>query len=127
VTNRRRTQAERSADARNALVAAARTLFATHGYTEVALETIVQAAGLTRGALYHHFADKSELFTAVFERVDSEVNQRMGQAMAAADPDDPLAVLRLGANMWLDVAVDPEIQRIVVVDAPAVLGWDPPG
>ncbi len=123
MTNRRRTQAERSADTRDALIAAARTLFATHGYSEVALETIVQAAGLTRGALYHHFADKTELFTAVYERVDGEVNERMGQAIAAADPGDPLAVLRLGAGMWLDAAVDPEIQRIVLVDAPAVLGW----
>ncbi len=124
MNNRRRTQAERSADTRDALIAAARTLFAAHGFSEVALETIVQAAGLTRGALYHHFADKTELFTAVFERVDGEVNERMGRAVAAADPDDPLAVLRLGAGMWLDAAVDPEIQRIVLVDAPAVLGWE---
>ena len=120
----RRTQAERSADTRDALIAAARTLFATHGYAEVALETIVRDAGMTRGALYHHFADKTELFTAVFERVDSEVNERIGQAIASADQNGPLEVIQLGASMWLDAAVDPEVQRIVLVDAPAVLGWE---
>jgi AcrR family transcriptional regulator len=119
----RRTQAERSAETREALVAAARPLFAAQGFAEVALEAIVRAAGVTRGALYHHFADKTELFATVFERVEGEVAARMSEAIAAANQTDPIEVLRLGAAFWLDACSDPEIQRIVLVDAPAVLGW----
>ena len=101
---------------------AARPLFAEHGFNEVALETIVRAAGVTRGALYHHFADKTELFAAVFERVEGEVAARMGDAIAVAGQTDPLEVMKLGAGFWLDACSDPEVQRIVLVDAPAVLG-----
>lgn len=119
----RRTQAERAAETREALIEAARPLFAAHGFAEVALETIVRAAGVTRGALYHHFADKTELFAAVFERVEGEVATRMGESIAEANEADPVEVMRLGASFWLDACSDPEIQRIVLVDAPAVLGW----
>jgi AcrR family transcriptional regulator len=119
----RRTQAERAAETREALVEAARPLFAAQGFAEVALETIVRAAGVTRGALYHHFADKTELFAAVFEKVEGEVAARMGEAIAASNQTDPVEVMRLGADFWLDVCSDPEVQRIVLVDAPAVLGW----
>jgi len=118
----RRTQAERAADTREALIAAARPLFAQHGFADVALETIVRAAGVTRGALYHHFADKTELFAAVFERVEGEVAARLTEAMVSANEADPVEVMRLGANFWLDACSDPEIQRITLVDAPAVLG-----
>ena len=68
----RRTQAERAAETRDALIAAARPLFAAQGFAEAALEAIVRAAGVTRGALYHHFADKTELFAAVFEQVEGD-------------------------------------------------------
>ncbi|HEX4558010.1 MAG TPA: TetR family transcriptional regulator [Mycobacterium sp.] len=119
----RRTQAERAAETREALIAAARPLFAAHGFAEVALETIVRAAGVTRGALYHHFADKTDLFAAVFERVESEVATRMTEAIAAANETDPVEVMRLGVGFWLDACADPEVQRITLVDAPAVLGW----
>jgi AcrR family transcriptional regulator len=119
----RRTQAERAAETREALIAAARPLFAAQGFADVALETIVRAAGVTRGALYHHFADKTELFAAVFEQVEAEVAARMGEAIAASNQTDPVEVMRLGADFWLDACSDPEVQRIVLVDAPAVLGW----
>lgn len=119
----RRTQAERAAETREALIAAARPLFAAAGFADVALETIVRAAGVTRGALYHHFADKTELFAAVFERVEGEVAMQMGEAIAAANETDPVEVMRLGAGFWLDACSNSEIQRIVLVDAPAVLGW----
>lgn len=119
----RRSQAERSAETREALISAARPLFAAHGFAEVALETIVRAAGVTRGALYHHFADKTELFATVFEQVEGEVAARMGEAIAAAGETDAIEVMRLGAAFWLDACSDPEIQRIALVDAPAVLGW----
>ena len=119
----RRSQAERAAETREALIDAARPLFASHGFADVALETIVRAAGVTRGALYHHFADKTELFAAVFERVEAEVATRMGEAIGAANQTDPVEVMRLGAAFWLDACSDPEVQRILLVDAPAVLGW----
>lgn len=119
----RRTQAERAAETRDALIAAARPLFAAQGFAEVALEAIVRAAGVTRGALYHHFADKTELFAAVFEQVEDEVAVRMGEAITASNQTDPIEVMRLGAGFWLDACSDPEVQRIVLVDAPAVLGW----
>ena len=119
----RRTQAERAAETREALIAAARPLFAAQGFAEVALETIVRTAGVTRGALYHHFSDKTELFAAVFEQVEGEVAARMSEAIAASNQTDPVEVMRLGAVFWLDACSDPEVQRIVLVDAPAVLGW----
>lgn len=119
----RRTQAERSAETREALVSAARPLFAANGFSEVALEAIVRSAGVTRGALYHHFADKTELFATVFEQVEGEVAARMGEAIAAAGETDAIEVMRMGAAFWLDACSDPEIQRIALVDAPAVLGW----
>lgn len=123
LTDERRTQAERSAETREALVSAARPLFASQGFSEVALEAIVRAAGVTRGALYHHFADKTELFATVFEQVEAEVAARMGEAIAASGETDAIEVMRLGATYWLDACSDPEIQRIALVDAPAVLGW----
>jgi AcrR family transcriptional regulator len=119
----RRTQAERAAETRETLIAAARPLFAKRGFAAVALETIVRAAGVTRGALYHHFADKTELFAAVFEQIEAEVAARMGEAIAASNETDPVEVMRLGAGFWLDACSDHEIQRIVLVDAPVVLGW----
>jgi AcrR family transcriptional regulator len=119
----RRTQAERAAETREALIAAARPLFAAQGFGEVALETIVRAAGVTRGALYHHFADKTELFAAVYERVDGDMAARMGEVITASNETDPVEIMRLGAGYWLDACADPEVHRIVLVDAPAVLGW----
>ena len=126
---RKRTQAERSAATRTALVAAARPLFAARGYAGVGTEELVRAAGVTRGALYHQFAGKEELFAAVFEQVEAEVAERIGRALGGAGADaegpaDPVGALRSGVAAWLDAVDDPEIQRIVLIDAPAVLGWD---
>ncbi len=120
----RRTQAERAAGTRETLIAAARPLFATPGFADASLESIVRDAGVTRGALYHHFADKTELFAAVFEQVEGEMAARMGEAVTAAGQTDPVEVMRLGAHFWLDACADPEVQRIVLMDAPAVLGWE---
>src|ERR1700739_1926501 len=119
----RRTQAERSAETPESLIAAGRALFAEHGFADVALEAIVRAAGVTRGALYHHFPDKTELFAAAFEQGEAEVAARMGEALASAYVNEPIEVMRLGAHFCLDACADPEIQRIVLVDAPSVLGW----
>ena len=119
----RRTQAERSAQTRTALIDAARSLFTENGFGGVGTEAIVRAAGVTRGALYHQFADKTELFAAVFETVEDELMQRIGAAVAAAGPEDALAALRIGAAAWFDACRDPEVQRITLIEGPAVLGW----
>lgn len=119
----RRTQAERSAQTRTALIDAARLLFTENGFGGVGTETIVRAAGVTRGALYHQFADKTELFAAVFETVEGELMQRIGAAVAAAQPEDAVSALRLGASAWFEACRDPEVQRITLIDGPAVLGW----
>lgn len=124
MTGQRRTQAARSAATRDALVAAARTLFAARGYAEVGTEEIVRAAGVTRGALYHHFADKTELFAAAFESVEVGVAARIATAVSESGETDPIAVMRLGTSVWLDACAEPEIHRIVLLDAPAVLGWE---
>jgi AcrR family transcriptional regulator len=118
----RRTQAERSSSTRAALIATARRLFGQRGYAEVGTEEIVRAAGLTRGALYHHFEGKSELFRAVFEQVESEVAERL--ASEALSRSDPWEAMVAGLEMFLDVCVEPEVQRIALLDAPSVLGWE---
>ncbi|OBH56669.1 TetR/AcrR family transcriptional regulator [Mycobacterium sp. E2479] len=120
----RRTQAERAAETRDALIGAARPLFASVGFADASLETIVRNAGVTRGALYHHFADKTELFAAVFERVEGEMAARMGEAVAASGHSDPVEIMRLCSGLWLDACAEPEIQRIVLLEALAILGWE---
>ena len=117
-------QAERSEATRAALVAAARPLFAARGFSGVGTEEIVRAAGVTRGALYHQFRDKEDLFAAVFEVLESELAQRTAAAAGASGTTDPLVELRVGAEAWLDACTEPEIQRIVLLDGPAVLGWE---
>ena len=122
----RRTQADRTAATRDALVRAARELFAQAGYAAVGTERIVQAAGVTRGALYHHFADKAALFAAVLEQVEIELTTRMGELLAGlgdASITDPARVFEAGAEAWLDACADPAVQQIVLLDGPAVLGW----
>jgi AcrR family transcriptional regulator len=121
---KRTKHAERSEATRAALVAAARPLFAERGFSGVGTEEIVRAAGVTRGALYHQFADKRELFAAVFEQVEAEVTMNTARAAVASGAADPLAVLRVGAVAWLDACSEPDVQRIMLLDGPAVLGWD---
>jgi AcrR family transcriptional regulator len=117
----RRSQQERSRATRAALVTTARRLFAERGYQQVPAEEIVAAAGVTRGALYHHFADKQQLFCAVFEELEGEVTAEIAAAIAAA-PDRPTGMV-LGLGRFLDVCQRPEVAQIALTDAPAVLGW----
>jgi AcrR family transcriptional regulator len=120
----RRTQAERSESTRDALIEAARPLFAERGYAGVGTEEIVRAAGLTRGALYHHFDGKRELFEAVYERIEVQLAERIAAGALAANANSPLVAMRAGAEMFLRACTEPEAQRIVLLDGPSVLGWD---
>ena len=117
----RRTQADRSHATRAALLASGRALFAERGFAGTAREEIVERAGVTRGALHHHFGTKQDLFAAVFEELEAELAARI--ATAAMAGDDPRDQLRRGCHEFLDAALDPAVQRIVLLDAPAVLGW----
>lgn len=119
-----RTQAERRESTRAALVAAARPLFGKRGYAGVGTEEIVRAAGVTRGALYHHFDGKEGLFTAVFEAVEQELLDDIGAKVAAGALTSPLAALQTGLDVMLTTAVDAELAQIVLIDAPSVLGWE---
>lgn len=119
-----RTQAERSAATRSALLAAARPLFAEHGYAAVSTDQIARAAGVTRGALYHQFAGKEELFAAVFEEVEGEIADRLAAEVAGVDPGDPQALLTAGIDGWLAACADPAVRRIALLDAPSALGWE---
>jgi AcrR family transcriptional regulator len=120
----RRSQAERSEATRTALIAAARPLFAERGYAGVGTEEIVRGAGVTRGALYHHFAGKRELFEAVYEGIEAELAQRIAAGALEADAISPLDAMRAGAEMFLAACTEPDVQRIVLLDGPSVLGWD---
>jgi AcrR family transcriptional regulator len=120
---KRMSKAAQSEATRAKLVKAARRLFAKRGYSAVGTEEVVKKAGVTRGALYHQFEDKKDLFRAVFEQVEAEVAQSI-VARAEADAADPVEVLRRGTRLWLDASLDPEVRRIVLVDGPSVLGFD---
>jgi AcrR family transcriptional regulator len=120
----RRTQAERTAATRALLIDSARKLFSTKGFSSVSTEAIVAAAGVTRGALYHQFDDKAALFGAVYEQVEDELVADVGQRIVAAGPGDQLQAMRVGARLFLDLVSAPDVQQIVVIDAPAVLGWE---
>jgi AcrR family transcriptional regulator len=117
----RRTQAERSATTREALLTAAKDLFAEGGYAATGREQIAQRAGVTRGALYHHFSSKQALFRAVVESLERGACVQI--AVAAMRGSDALDQLRRGCAAFLDSALEPAFQRVVLVDGPAVLGW----
>jgi AcrR family transcriptional regulator len=114
-------RARRGEATRTALVTAARELFVTKGYFATGTEEIVAKAKVgTRGALYHHFADKQALFRAVFEAVESDLLARAATTRRRGNAWDQLVAGLLG---FLRAALEPEVQRIILVDGPAVLGW----
>lgn len=115
-------KAEHAEATRAALVHSARSLFAERGYAGVSVEEIVRRARVTRGALYHHFDDKADLFRAVFESVQRDLARRLAEA-AAAQPDESKH-LEIGCHAFLDACAEPDVQRIVLLDGPAVLGWE---
>jgi AcrR family transcriptional regulator len=119
----RRTQADRTAATRTALIDAGRRLFGERGYSAVGTEEIARVAGVTRGALYHQFEDKQALFSAVFEALEETVLMEIA-AQAASAADGPVNALRRSVGAWLDACERPEVQRIILLDAPGVLGWE---
>ena len=119
----RRTQADRSAATRQALVAAGRRLFAAQGFADVSTDAIAAEAGVTRGALYHQFADKLALFDAVVDAVEGDTAARLAEHVAASGVTDPVEGIRLAVRLWLEICVEPESHRIALLDGPSVLGW----
>ncbi len=117
-TNRRVEQGQQT---RRHLLDVARALFVQHGYDATSIELVLERASISRGALYHHFSSKRDLFEAVLDDVEGRLAQATLQA--AAGLDDPLAMVRAGCHAFLRKARDPDIARIVLTDAPAVVGW----
>ncbi|WP_010273183.1 TetR/AcrR family transcriptional regulator [Paenibacillus senegalensis] len=96
--------------------------FTKRGYSAVVLEEVAQAAGMTRGAVYHHFRSKKGLFQHVLEAVQVIIGQHVEKE--AMKSDDPWEQLHLGCRGFLEAAVEPHHRRIVLIDGPAVLGWE---
>jgi AcrR family transcriptional regulator len=113
-------RAEQVAQTRSALVAAGRQLFGEHGFAATSVDDLARAARVTTGALYHHFPTKTALFETVFEAVHGEL--MAASASAAAGAADELDALARGFDAFLDAVLEPDVQRIIITDAPAVLG-----
>jgi AcrR family transcriptional regulator len=125
MTEQQATEGKRAAQGRatrGQLIDVATGLFAEHGYEGTSIEAVLAAAGVSRGALYHHFAGKEALFEAVVSAATDRVTAELGQAVSGCS--DPVDAVRTAAVAWISLALDPVIQRIVLVDAPSVLGWD---
>jgi AcrR family transcriptional regulator len=105
------------------LLAVARDLFAEQGFEGTPLDQVAEQAGVTKGALYHHFKNKRELFQAVFEHLEGELCDRVVVAAVAAG-DDPWASMTAGVRAFMEGALDPAAQRIVLIEGPTVLGWE---
>lgn len=116
------TQAQRSAATRRKLIDAAYALFAERGYTDVSTEEIVRSAGVTRGAMYHQFADKTELFAALAEELDIRLVETIG-TRALAELTRPVEALVVATQAFLDEVSVPAVRQILLVDAPSVLGY----
>ena len=113
---------QRSEATRGALVDAARGLFAEHGYAGIGTEEIVKRAGVTRGALYHHFAGKEDLLRAVLHDLARELAE--ASATAALAETDQWRQILAAVDAFLDACMDPAVQQIMMTDAPSVLGWE---
>ncbi len=118
------TQAERTEATRGRLITTARRLFAEKGFAATSTEEILSETAVSRGALYHHFPSKTDLFQATFEQVEDELTAQVLQVAAAGGETDPMRILQVGFGAFLDQCLNPEVQRIVMLDGPTVLGWD---
>ncbi len=108
-------------DTRRGIADAARELFTEQGYAATSIEEIVARARVTKGAMYHHFGSKEEVFRLVLDAVESEFINRL--AAAGMPGDDVWTEIENGVQAFLDVALEPDVQQIVLIDGPAVLGW----
>ncbi|MEX0787067.1 MAG: helix-turn-helix domain-containing protein [Dehalococcoidia bacterium] len=117
-------KAVQSEATRGELMKVARALFAERGFAGTATEEIAERAGVTRGALYHHFRDKEDLFRAVYEEVEMELAEKVVARTLSLSQATRLEQLRAGAEAFLDACLDPAVQQIALVDAPSVLGWE---
>ena len=108
------------ASTRVSLLAAGRTLFGASGFGDTSIGDIAAAAGVTKGALYHHFAGKDALFRAVYEQVKREITDQVAPSFLEPAPWDGVVA---GCQATLDAHMDPEVRRIVLFDGRAVLGW----
>ena len=115
-----RPRKEMIAETRGKLIEAGRKAFGTIGYAEASMDEFTAEAGLTRGALYHHFGGKQGLFEAVFAEIDREMSERI-RVMSDSAPD-PWEAFVIECAAYVEMALEPEIQRVVHRDGPAVLG-----
>ncbi|WP_280449377.1 TetR/AcrR family transcriptional regulator [Nocardia brasiliensis] len=119
----RRSQEDRSRTTRAALEQAGRRLFTERGFAATSAEELVTEAGVTRGALHHHYGDKRGLFLAVLEQIEIESTAEIESAIGAVDSDDVMAAMAVGLGLFLEICQRPPMLRIALTDAPAVLGW----
>jgi AcrR family transcriptional regulator len=115
-------RAEYAEATRRGLLQAARELFASEGYVDVSIDEICRRARVTKGALYHHFRDKRDLFTAVFEEVEREWADEL--AALVAEERDPLERIQIVGDAFLDACLDPARQRILLLDGPSLVAWE---
>jgi AcrR family transcriptional regulator len=113
--------APRGHTTRARIVRTAGELFGSRGYDATSIEAVLERSGVSRGALYHHFQDKQELFVAVLEAVEARIAD--ATVKASRGIADPVGALLAGCNAWLDISRDPAIRQVVMIDAPAVVGW----
>lgn len=116
----RKSRQDTTEETRLRLVTAARQVFVKNGYADTAMEDLTSAAGLTRGALYHHFGDKKGLLKAVAQDIEIEMDERL--LAAAHEAQNAWAGLQRRCHLYLEMALEPDVQRIVLRDAPALLG-----
>jgi AcrR family transcriptional regulator len=109
-------------ETRDRIVEVATRLFAERGYDATSIEAVLEETGASRGSLYHHFASKEALFEAAFAAVETSIGERV--IAAVADASDATEELRAGCRAWIGLACDPVVQRIVLIDAPSILGWE---
>jgi AcrR family transcriptional regulator len=117
------TQQERTEATTASLLAAARELFAADGYAATSLDAVVAKAGVTKGALYHHYSGKRDLFAAVFAGEQVRLSEAIVSA-AAREQNDPWRAFEAGCRAFIEACQEPGVQRIFLLDAPAALGWE---
>jgi AcrR family transcriptional regulator len=119
---RRLTNEEWSARTRSALLRAARRYFAAHGYERCSLDAIAAAASMTKGSIYHHYRDKRSLFKAVFVEIEREMVMEINRAAKSCGTH--IGAIEKGCEVFLETVLKEDVARIVLTDAPSVLGWE---